>query len=168
MALTSGMDSGPIYAQTKLKLSSKESKQDLANKLGDLGSKEISRLLSSKLPEPKEQTGQPTICNLIQKSDSKLDLTKSAEVLEREVRAYLGWPSSKATLKLNGGKELELTITAAAVTPSPSGEGWDEGFSNPLLLKTSKNYLQITKLKLPGKPEITSQDFINGYKSQLL
>jgi methionyl-tRNA formyltransferase len=152
MALTSGMDSGPIYQQTKLKLSGKEAKQELANKLGTLGAAEVSKLLSlidsprgnkAELPKPTEQTGQPTVCNLIQKSDSILDLTKPAEVSEREVRAHLGWPGSKTTLKLKNGQELQITITAAIISPLPwEGSDLSEGGvilkNNPLLLKTPK------------------------------
>ncbi len=181
MALTAGMDSGPIYSQIKLKLSGYESKQELAGQLGALGAKEISKLLSLISPPlgevpmgegvnlpPIEQVGQPTICNLITKQDSKLNLQKTALELERQIRAYLGWPGTKTTLKLKSGQELELAITAATITPSPlQGEGWGEGKNSPLLLNTQKDYLQITKLKLSGKKEITAQDFLNGYKSQL-
>jgi len=159
MSLTSGMDSGPVYSQIKLKLGGKESKQALASNLGDLGAKEISRLLTQGLPEPKEQSGEPTICSLIRKPNSTLDLTKPAEVLEREVRAYLGWPGSKTTLKLKDGSELEITVTEAEVT--------SESDSSPLTLKTAKDFLKITKLKLPGKQEMTTKDFLNGYKNKL-
>lgn len=160
MSLTSGMDSGPIYSQIKLKLSDKESKQELVHKLSELGSKEISKLLSlDKLPPTSEQSGEPIVCSLIQKSDSVLDLTKPAEVLEREVRAYLGWPGTKTTLKLKDGSELEITITEAQLS--------SEDDNSPLTLKASKDYLKITKLKLPGKNEITAKDFLNGYKNKL-
>lgn len=157
MSLTSGMDSGPIYSQVELKLSGKESKEELAHQLGELGAKQISKLLSQELPTPKDQTGEPTICNLIQKEDAELDLTKPADVLEREVRAYLGWPGTKTTLKLKNGKELQITITGAEVIT--------EDDDSPLTFRTPKDYLRITKLKLPGKNEMTTKDFLNGYKS---
>lgn len=170
MSLTADMDSGPIYSQVTIKLNGSETKQELVNTLGKKGAEEISTLLSRGLSKPIEQTGEPTICKLITKEDAILDLTKPAETLEREIRAYLGWPGSKTTLKLNNGDPLELTVTEAEVVsaPSTSGEGWGEGSSkNPLLLKTSKDYLKITKLKLPGKTEITTKDFLNGYGSKL-
>lgn len=173
MALTAGMDSGPVYSQIKLSLNGSESKQELADTLGDLGAKEISKLLANKLPAPQEQSGEPTICNLIQKEDSKLDLTKTAKKLEQEIRAYLGWPGSKTILKLNNGENLEITVTEGkASTPSPlGGEGWGEGYfttpTNRLLLSTKEDYLEITKLKLPGKNQMTTKDFLNGYKNRL-
>lgn len=158
MALESGMDSGPIYSQVKLKLTGKESKQELADNLGELGAKQITKVLESDL-NSSEQVGEPVVCSLIQKSDSNLDLAKSAEVLEREVRAYLNWPSSKTRIALKDNGELEITVTEAEVVT--------EQDDSPLTLKTSKNYLKITKLKLAGKTEVTAKDFLNGYGNKL-
>lgn len=157
MALESGMDSGPIYSQIKFSLNGKESKQELSDKLGSLGAKEILRTIGSDLTSS-PQLGTPTICSLIRKSDSDIDLTKSAEVLAREIRAYLGWPGSKINLGLRNNKEIELIVTEAEVVTDPD--------DSPLTLKTSKDYLKITKLKLPGKNEITVKDFLNGYKNK--
>ena len=158
MSLSSGMDSGPIYSQVKINLTGKESKQKLANDLGELGAKEILKVLKSDLTS-KPQIGEPVICSLINKQYSNLDLNKPAKVLEREVRAYLGWPSSKTTLKLKDNNTLEITVTEVEIVK--------EDNESPLTLKTSINYLKITKLKLPGKSEITDKDFINGYKNKL-
>ncbi|HRV75933.1 MAG: methionyl-tRNA formyltransferase [Candidatus Nomurabacteria bacterium] len=158
MALESGMDSGPIYIQTKLKLNGSESKQNLADTLGELGAQKIIKVLKEE-PTPKPQTGEPIICSLIKKEDSILDLSRPTETLEREIRAYLGWPGSKLTLNLKDNKELEITITEAEVTR--------EDDKSPLTFKTSKDYLKVTKLKLPGKPEMTTKDFLNGYRNIL-
>jgi methionyl-tRNA formyltransferase len=168
MSLTAGMDSGPAYSQIELKLSGKETKQELADQLGELGSKEIIELLSKDLPKPKEQEGEPEICKLITKQDSVLDLSIAAKNLERQIRAYLDWPGSKLRLKLKTGEELELIVTKAKV---------EEGIGNQpeqvlikdqrFFVKTSEDYLEILKLKLPGKNEISAKDFINGYKDKL-
>lgn len=167
MALESGMDSGPIYSQVKLKLTGKESKQDLADGLGSLGAREIIKVLDSDLATIPQQ-GPPTICSLIQKSDSDIDLTKPAEVLEREVRAYLGWPGTKLKLELANGKELEIIVTNSRVEMQTGTQ------KEPVLMadrcfmvKTSKDYLEILNLKLPGKKEVTAAEFLNGYSSLL-
>lgn len=160
MSLTAGMDSGPIYSQLELELTKKESKQDLASRLGDLGATEISKLLSEGVPKPKEQTGQPTICPLMQRSDSILDLSKPAEQLGREVRTYLGWPGSKLDLELKDGTKLTITVTQASISDEKHED-------NPLSLQTSKGHFNIEKLKLPGRNEMTTKEFLNGYRSKL-
>lgn len=161
MSLTAGMDSGPVYSQIELRLNGNESKQSLADQIGGLGAKEINRLLSlATLPSPTEQTGEPTICSLIKKTDSILDSSKPAKQLEREVRAYWGWPGSKTTLKLKDGSDLDITVTEAEVVK--------ENDESPLTLKTSKDYFRITKLKIPGKQEMSTKDFLNGYRSKVV
>lgn len=167
MALENGMDSGPTYSQVKLRLIGKESKQDLADGLGSLGAREILKVLKSDLSTSPQQ-GPPTICSLIQKSDSDIDLTKSAEVLEREVRAYLGWPGSKLKLELANSKELEIIVTDSRVEKPISTQGEPVLIADRrFLIKTAKNYLEILNLKLPGKKEITAAEFLNGYSSLL-
>lgn len=163
MALSSGMDSGPIYSQVELGLNGKESKQELVDSLGMLGSIEIIKVLTSG-QEPKPQNGTPTICSLIQKSDSNIDLSKPAKVLEREVRAYLGWPGSKLKLELANGKELEIIVTNSRVE-KPIGNQQEQVLTadRHFMVKTSKDYLEILSLKLPGKKEITAAEFLNGY-----
>ncbi len=158
MQLTAGMDSGPVYAQQKLDLTGAESKQALADSLGLIGAKLIVKVLDGDR-KTTDQEGKPLICKLIQKSDSKLDLNKTAEQLAHEVRAYLGWPSSKYTLTLKDGSELELTVTDAKVTT-------DKPEPTRLILKTAEENLEILKLKLPGKNEITAKEFLNGYKTR--
>lgn len=167
ISLESGMDSGPIYSQITLELSGKESKQELADNLGLLGSKEIIKVLISN-PEPVQQEGAPTICSLIQKSDSNIDLNKPAEVLEREVRAYLGWPGSKLKLELANGKELEIIITNSRVEKEISTQQEQVLTADRrFMVKTSQDYLEILKLKLPGKNEMTTAEFLNGYLDKI-
>jgi len=156
------MDSGPVYKQVGLKLNGEESKQELADKLGILGAQEITKILTSKtLPSTTRQTGSPVLCKLIQKSDSKLDLTKPATQLIREVRAHLNWPGSKLELKLKNKSKLDLTITKANTITE------DNQKRRLLIIKTARGCLNIEKLKLPGKKEMSGKDFINGYRDRL-
>ncbi len=172
MLISEKMDEGMLIAQEEYKISETINIEELTSDLIDLSIKLLSeslpKYIESKIwPYAQDLKSKPTYSTFLKKSDGLIDLTKPAETLEREVRAYLGWPGSKTTLKLKDRKELEIIVTEAEVTPSPSGEGWGEGFNNPLTLKTSKDYLKITKLKLPGKQEMTAKDFLNGYKSKL-
>jgi methionyl-tRNA formyltransferase len=162
MALSAGMDSGPIFKQVKLKLNGQESKQELADQLGSMGAIEITDLLcSAALPSPNQQTGDMIFCKLIEKSDSNLNLTKPASVLTKEIRAYLNWPSSKLSLELKDQSNLILTITKATFSSQKNHQ------YGPLSIKTSDGYLNIDKLKLPGRKEITQQEFLNGYRTKL-
>lgn len=106
----------------------------------------------------------PTYSRKLTKDDGVLDFTKSAEVLEREIRAFIEWPKSRTTI---GG--IDVIITAAHVVPGSSGAKEIVIDTDiPLLeLHCSVDRLCIDKLKPAGKKEMTVQEFLNGYSKQL-
>ncbi len=99
MRLVRAMDAGPIFAQTKITLSGKETKQILASRLLDAGKELLIRHLPAILSgdlDPKDQDDSAaTYDKLIQKGDGLIDWLKPAEQLEHEVRAFTGWPQSR-------------------------------------------------------------------------
>lgn len=164
MLIVKELDEGPLLAQEDYIIEKDTNIQQLTEDLTNLSIKMLIQYIPEYIegnikPYNQNKAFAPTYSRLITKEDSFLDLTKPAEALEREIRAYLGWPGSKTTLKLNNGDPLELTVTDANVIK--------EHDHSPLTFKTSKGYLKITKLKLPGKQEMTAKDFLNGYGSKL-
>ena len=154
MALAAAMDAGPVYAQQAVELTGHETKQELADRLSNVGQNMMERHLASILDgslQPMPQTdADATYDNLIQKADGVIDWNKPAIQLEREVRAYAGWPKSRTTL---GG--IEIAVTKAHV----AGEG-DDGLS----MQTSEGTLIIDELIPAGKKAMSGCDFLRGYK----
>lgn len=164
MLVVEKLDEGPLFAVEKYPIKPSTNITELTEGLTNLSIKmlinHLPKFINGEIePYPQDNEQEPTYSKMIKKDDSILDLSKPAEVLEREVRAYLGWPGSKINLNLKNDKQLELTVTEAEVVAEPD--------DSPLTLKTSKDYLKITKLKLPGKNEMTAKDFLNGYKDRL-
>lgn len=163
MKVVQRMDEGPIIAQEKYSIKEKLTISELTSDLVELSAEMLKKYLPNYIEgkiEPKPQAAEgASYSKKLTKADGEIDLTKPAVQLECEVRAYLGWPGSKLKLRLKDNKELELTVLEAEVVT--------ENDDSPLTLKTSKDYLKITKLKLPGKNKISSRDFLNGYRSKL-
>ncbi len=161
MQINSQMDQGPIYAQAKLKLTGRETKPELYEQLSRLGA----QLLVDKLPaiasgtlRPKPQDdSQATYVKLIQKNDGRVDWRKPADQIEREIRAYYGWPGS--TARRLAGKEVIITAAHVADT-KPDKE---------LAVKCGDGrFLVIDKLKPAGKIEMTGREFLAGYGAIVL
>lgn len=155
MQLVKAMDAGPVYAQTALNLIGTETKQILTEQLLALGGQllldTLPKVLTGSLtPKPQDET-QATYTSLIQKSSSWLELTKPAERLEREVRAYAGWPKSK----------LELFGHSVIVTKARIATTIDDG---DLVLPCNPGYLAILELIAPSGRAMQAADFIRGYK----
>jgi methionyl-tRNA formyltransferase len=163
MRLDHGMDTGPTYDQTKLQLAGTESRLDLYEHLSQLGTEFLSAKLSSILdgtivPIPQNSTHASTT-RLIRKADGQLDWTKPAVQLEREVRAYLGWPGSRTAIA-----DVAITVTAAHVQPAdgPAGTAYKTA-SSELAVYTGQGSLIIDRLKPTGKRDMTGPEFLAGH-----
>jgi methionyl-tRNA formyltransferase len=167
MALAAKMDAGPLYGQQAVTLRSNETKQQLADKLHDAGTAMIIDLLPGILDGSHQATPQneslASYDELIKKESGIIDWNKSAEQLEHEVRAYAGWPNSRATLG-----PIEVIITSASVvSETPTSPGTIETQGNRLVVHCGQNKLSLDVLKPAGKNEMTAQAFLSGYGDKL-
>ncbi|MEO7363880.1 MAG: methionyl-tRNA formyltransferase [Candidatus Saccharimonadales bacterium] len=163
MRLAPQMDAGPVYVQDHLLLRGDETKQVLSDQLSQLGAD----LLIAHLPEILDGSMQPiaqdesraTTDPQMSKSDAILDFQKPAERLEREIRAYAGWPRSRCTI---GGQGV--IITAAHVEPGEGTPGTIHLAGKQIGLQTSAGVLIINSLIPAGRKEMTGEAYLAGYK----
>jgi methionyl-tRNA formyltransferase len=160
MLLNPEMDAGPIFAQINLPLSGKETQPELYDQLGKRGAEllidVLPAIVSEELkPQPQDEN-LVSFTKLIQKSDGQIDWSQPAEQIEREIRAYLGWPGSRTQLF-----EKDVTITAAHVESEnevcPPGKC--------LHMSTGQGCLVIDKLKPAGGREMTAAEFLAGIRN---
>lgn len=166
MRLAAKMDEGPIYRQKTVHLRGNETKPQLVGQLQQLGSELLVDVLpgianGSLQPRQQPHPSHASYTHLLRKADGVMDWTKSAEQLEREIRAYAGWPGSRTTL---AGKEV--IITKAHVVPTnhpPSKPGDVEAIQGLLMVECGKGTLCIERLKPAGKNEMSAAEFSRGY-----
>jgi methionyl-tRNA formyltransferase len=141
-----GVDSGPIIAQTKIKLSGSENYKILFDYLSEVGAS----LLLSALPyyitgdlKPKNQNDKKaTYTKMLKKDDGAVTSLTSGIEVDRKIRALYPWPGVYIYIK-----DLRLQLTAAH-------------------LDKEKN-LVVDRVKPAGKSEMGYEDFKNGYKIEL-
>lgn len=166
MKLSKDMDAGPVYAYSEFELSGRESKQQLAAELAELGSSMVVALLpriaSGDVTGKPQDATEATYDNLITKEDGVLDWSKPAVQLEREVRAFYGWPGSRTALG-----DIDVILTKVHVLPGVGKAGtlWREG--KKLGVHTISGIVVIDSLKPAGKKEMTILAFLNGYGKNL-
>ena len=167
MQLSAAMDAGPVYGYAHLDLTGTETRAELYDRLGELGAQTLLRLLP--LIVNGEVTGQPqddssaSYCKLISKTDGLIDWNKPALQIQREIRAYAGWPQSRTTL---GG--IDVIIISAQVKSGAAAPGEVVIDGNELTVGTAENLLSIDIIKPLGKKEMPISAFLSGYRSQLI
>jgi methionyl-tRNA formyltransferase len=155
MKLVAEMDAGPVYAQKTIELTGIEAKQELARQLLETGSKllieNLDDILSGKLEPTVQDETEATYTRMLKKEDGLIDFTEPADVIERKVRAFLGFPKTKALIF-----DKDITITRARVAASPS--------DGHLVMDCQPGYLEILELIAPSGRTMSGGDFIRGYK----
>jgi methionyl-tRNA formyltransferase len=168
MLIDAGMDTGKIIAQKSLQLKPGHDGKTLTRDLISLSHE----LLTEKLPlynsgviRPREQPhpDRASYSRKLTKADGLIDWSNPAEQIDREIRAFIEWPKSRASLG-----SVDAIITKAYVEPSATGEpGHIEIKDRGLYVACGQGSLKIERLKPAGKKEMDSQSFLAGYKDKL-
>jgi methionyl-tRNA formyltransferase len=162
MKLAKEMDTGPVYIQRTYNVPEKVSKQSLADSLNELGSDMLVECLPNILknvltPIPQKES-LATYDNIIVKDDGKVDWRKSATILEREIRAYAGWPNSIAKI---GNYQVIIKNADVIDTTGKPGDYVIE--KDSLVVFCGHGSIKIKSLQPLGKKEMTVRSFLAGY-----
>ena len=172
------IDHGPILSQREIIMTDNETGKTLFKKLADLGSRllvetifQLERGLAKTQPQNREGV---TYSRILNREDGKINWTKTAEEIERQVRAFELWPES-FTLWQSRDKLLRIKILKVGVLKSKESTTHPIGKAlffpeNKLcvqcgrgILSGAGDFLVIEELQLEGKNEITSKEFLRGY-----
>lgn len=155
MKITAKTDAGPVYAQQKIALSGDETKLELAESLGQIGAKLLLNclpdILAGSLIAKTQDESKASHTRRISKADGLVDWHKPAKQIEREVRAYSGWPKSRTQIR-----GADVIITKARVSKSEN--------DGDLVMPTGDGWLEIKELIAPSGRTIAGADFLRGYK----
>lgn len=161
MSLVAEMDAGPTYSQVDVDIS-KLVKQEAFEKLSSAGASELVKILPSILDgslSPQEQNpDKATFTSRISKEDGQINWNESAELVERKIRAYAGWPGSTTSLA-----DKDVIITNAAVIHESGEPGKVFSLSKSRFgIYCSSGAIEVLNLKPAGKPEMAAQAFLAG------
>ena len=162
--LDSGMDSGPILSQEKIKLQGDEFCDKLTMDLFMLGSKLVSKTISEFATDNIEIVQQDhdkaTFTEKLSRNDGLIDWTKGFNRIWKEIRAYNPWPGSHTKFK---GKNLKI-IEAKISTENKSPSGYVSIHRNEVYVGTSDGSLNVKKLQGEGGKIVLASDFARGHK----
>jgi len=166
MVIVEKLDEGKLIAQEKLAIDVNDTTPCLTNKLVKLSNHMLTEHLPGYLkgrisPYP-QSAEKPTYSRKLTKEDGRINWSKPAEILEREIRAYIEWPRSYTKL---GDKEVAITQVHVVNKSGQAGQYLIE--NKQLIVFTTKKALAIDKLKPAGKPEMSVESFLAGYKQFL-
>ena len=153
------IDHGDIVANSKFnpaKCGTKFTYEQLLKELASLGAKllveTIPKWIAGEIkPKPQDEK-KATYTKIIKKEDGKIDWSKPADEIERQIRAFNPWPGTFTFWKKNN-KVIRVKILEAEVS-QPTADQPKAGKDNKLIIK---------KLQPEGKKPMTFEDFKRGH-----
>jgi methionyl-tRNA formyltransferase len=164
MQMNERMDAGDILLQEQTAIRADDTSASLGERLAEIGA----RLLALALEriERGELVGQPqndadaTLAPMVRKDEGAIDWSRSADAIERAVRAFTPWPSAYTTLL---GKLLKIHRAAVASMPSPAAPGTVvRATGGDLEVATGDGLLRLLEVQLEGKRRLAARDFLAG------
>ncbi len=163
MVIVDKLDEGALLKQQPINIDRTITTPELTNILiqlsHDLLTETVPLYLEDKLNPCPQSTENVSYSHKLTKKDGILDWNKSADQLEREVRAYIGWPRSRASIS-----NYEVVVTKAHAVQENGKTGTLSMDDNELGVFCNPGLLMIDNLIPSGKKEMSSQAFLNGYK----
>ncbi len=168
MQMDAGLDTGAIYKQQPLPITNTDTAETLMEKAADIGAKLLLEVLteiengSAKItPQSNDQT---TYANKISKEEGKIDWHKSAEEIERMIRAFNPWPIAYTENENNYVRIWQAAIKnheklAESFTPGTIINTGKDGID----VATGNGVLQLLKIQLPGGKQLLVQDILNAH-----
>ena len=176
MLLAKGMDEGPILTHGQIQIEDTDTGITLTQKLITLSNTLLLSTLEDYVADKIIAVDQieyaknhglstsPTYSSKLSKNDGLVAWNKSADEIERAIRAYQPWPKSYCSI----GKGLDITILEASIYPEITLEpGAIKAENNRLLVGTRTCALELKIVQPAGRKPMAIGDFLRGNLNKL-
>lgn len=162
MQMEAGLDTGPMLRMEALDISAQETGASLHDRLATLGADllipTLHDYLAGKITPQTQPEDGVTWAPQIEKENGRIDWTRSAAEIDRQVRAFTPWPGtftiwSERTLKILGGAPVSGNAPAGKVIRH----------NNTIAVGTGDGLYLLNRVQLAGKQASPIAAFVNGY-----
>ena len=156
MQMDAGLDTGPMLLKRELSLDRKNTGQ-ATEELAKLGATALLEWIAT--PSPREQ--QPdegvTYASKIDKAEARIDWTRPAEEIERQVRAFA--PAPGAWFEANGERIKLLDARAGNDASGKPGQVLDDCLN----VAAADGYVRPLKVQRAGRSAMTVDELLRGF-----
>ncbi|WOT05271.1 methionyl-tRNA formyltransferase [Shewanella youngdeokensis] len=164
MQMDLGLDTGDMLLKTQLTIEDEDTSATLYEKLALQGPDALIEALTAisagNLPAEKQDESLANYAKKLSKEEARIDWTKPAQALWREIRAFNPWPVSHyehegSTIKV---WQSHVSTTTTSAVPGTVISADKTGIS----VATGDGVLTITNMQLPGKKPLSVADILNS------
>jgi methionyl-tRNA formyltransferase len=160
MQMEAGLDTGPVLLDKQMPIGPRDTTGSLLERLTALGADLIVQALAeihSLQPRPQDDA-RATYAAKITKADARIDWSRTAAQIDRQVRAFNPSPGAEARMGEDLVKIWEARPVEGVGTPGAVIE------ANPsrLVIACGEGALQLLQLQRPGGRRMGAGDFVRG------
>jgi len=167
MQLDEGLDTGPVLLERRRAIGLRDTAGDLHDALSELGAaallEAIDGLITGALLPRAQSAEGVTYAAKIEKTEARIDWSRSAAQIDRSIRAFNPWPVAETRL---AGEALRLLRSGVAdlhareVAPGTVLGLADDG----LRVACGEGVLAVNELQRAGKRPVSARDFANAVR----
>jgi len=156
MAMEAGLDTGSVLLRVRTPIGAEETTAGLHDRLSAMGAAAIVEALArldELVPEPQPSEGV-TYAHKIDKSEARIDWTRPASEIDRQIRGLSPFPGAWTTL---AGRRLKLLASRVVPGAGAPGEVLDG-----LTLACGDGAVQVGQVQAEGRARQDAVDFLRG------
>ncbi len=155
MRMDEGLDTGPMLLRQAIPIGPRTTTPELHDALAVLGADMIVRALADLSEGVSQPAEGATYAAKLTREDARLDITRDADALDRQVRALTPWPGTTARY---AGETLKILQAEPAQGGGPPGTVIDARFT----MACGIGALRLLRVQRPGRPAVAGDAFLRG------
>jgi methionyl-tRNA formyltransferase len=165
MLMDEGMDTGDILLQREIAIEERETAETLHEKLAPLGARllleTLEKMKKGGLRPTPQDPSQATYAPLIEKQEGRIDWSRGAQEIDRQVRGLSPWPGVFTTLE---GRFLKICEGEVREGGSPGRGGAVVWVGSDFIeVGTGKDLFILRAVQPEGKRRMSVRDFLSGH-----
>ena len=169
MYMAEGMDDGDIIAQEKIDIKDSDNVLSIHDTLSEMGKNLLLKTLPSIFDNTnkriKQNEDEVTFAYNIKKEEEKIDFNKTAREVFNQIRGLYPFPGSYTIIE---GDIVKVCDSKIGNEVSGKVGEITHLYKDGIGIKCTDKEIIITRVKPSGKKEMTSRDYLNGKKDNLL
>ena len=156
MQMEAGLDTGPMLLREALPIGPADTAATLHDRLAEIGARLVLRALAENpppIPQPEEGV---TYAPKLSREDGRIDWTRDATDIDRQIRAFDPWPGTFTTLNGAVLKILAATLENASGTPGTALDA-------RLTIACGSGAIRPTRVQLPGRQAMDTDAMLRGH-----
>lgn len=165
MQMEAGLDTGPVLARAVTPIHPEDTGGTLHDRLAAMGAgllaENLKPLLDGELEAEPQDESRATYAAKLDKTEARIDWTRPARELQRQVAAFNPWPVAEARWQgqpLRIWRAIWIDGSSSVAAPGTVLGAGEQGVE----VATGNGVLRLLELQPPGKRPMGAADFLRG------